>query len=287
ISSGSTVVEIGPGPGNITRCILEKNPRELFVIEKDRRFLPMLEMLADAASPGQMKIIIGDVMDYSLENLFPQELKVDWHSLSPPIHFIGNLPFNVSTALIIRWLRQMHNKTGPFSYGRVNLTLTFQLEVAERIVAPVMHLQRSRLSVMCQNLAKVRLCDKIKGASFVPSPDVDVGVVKFRPRREPIINDVPFDIVEKFVRTMFHLRRAYLVKGLRNLYPRELNHLTDAMFEEADIDPTHRSVMLDIEEIGRLVKVYWKFCQQHPGLENYDFRAKMKTPKFVTKSLSD
>ncbi|CAG2116478.1 unnamed protein product, partial [Medioppia subpectinata] len=117
IRGESHVLEVGPGPGNITRQILEKGPKELYVIEKDRRFLPMLEMLADASLPGQMKIIIGDVMDYSFEGLFPDETRREWTDTSPPIRIVGNLPFNVSTPLIIRWLRDMSARKGLFSYG--------------------------------------------------------------------------------------------------------------------------------------------------------------------------
>ncbi|RWS23753.1 dimethyladenosine transferase 1-like protein [Leptotrombidium deliense] len=276
---GDTIVEVGPGPGSITRCILERYPRELFVIEKDRRFLPMLEMLADAAVPGQMKIIIGDVMDYSLEGLFPEELKKSWDDVPPSIHFIGNLPFNVSTPLIVRWLRQMYYKTGPFAYGRVGLTLTFQLEVAQRIVAPVMHMQRSRLSVMCQNLANVKLVHKIKGASFTPTPEVDVGVVNIRPLREPVISDVPFDVFERFVRYFFHLKNAYLRNTLKDLFPKQQINLMHAMFEEAEIDPCYHSTMLDVEEIGKLARIYWRLCQENEGLLEYNYQARKTTKK--------
>ncbi|CAG2166978.1 unnamed protein product, partial [Oppiella nova] len=167
IKGDSYVLEVGPGPGNITRQILEKGPKELYVIEKDRRFLPMLEMLSDASLPGQMKIIIGDVMDYSFDGLFPKELRREWTDESPPIHIVGNLPFNVSTPLIIRWLRHMSDRTGLFSYGRVGLTLTFQYEVGQRIVAPVMSIMRSRLSVMCQHLCRCEHRFVINGSSFM------------------------------------------------------------------------------------------------------------------------
>lgn len=79
-----------------------------------------------------------------------------WEGPPPPVHVVGNLPFSVSTPLLVRWLRMASQRKGPFLHGRVPLTLTFQKEVAERIVAPVMHVQRCRLSVMCQAYCSVQ-----------------------------------------------------------------------------------------------------------------------------------
>lgn len=145
-------------------------------------------MLADAAAPGQMKIVIGDVMDLSLDNLFDHSLKRDWNDLEPPdIRFVGNLPFNVATPLLIRWLRQMYNRTGPFAYGRVPLTLTFQYEVADRCRARVAAHNRCRLSLMVQAVSRPVFKGVIHGSKFVPSPAVDVGLVTFEPLKEPLI----------------------------------------------------------------------------------------------------
>ncbi|XP_054153319.1 mitochondrial dimethyladenosine transferase 1-like [Oppia nitens] len=287
VKEGSHVLEVGPGPGNITRQILEKGPKQLYVIEKDRRFLPMLEMLSDAAYPGQMRIIIGDVMDYSFEKLFPEETRREWTDESPPIQIVGNLPFNVSTPLIIRWLRQLSNRTGIFSYGRVTLALTFQYEVGQRIIAPTLSMMRCRLSVMCQHLCKVEQRFTINGTAFTPPPKVDVSYVKFTPLIEPRIK-VPIAYVEKFCRQLFHYRNKYIRNCVATLFPPDLKEeLLPEIFEKADIDPELRCTMLSVEEIGRLCTLYQKMCDDNMGLFEYDYRARTKTPKVVSAMFND
>lgn len=202
---GCHVCEVGPGPGGITRAILEKGAEHVVVIEKDPRFIPSLELLASAAD-NRLLIRLGDIMTYDMKDMFPKDLAREWNGPSPPIHIIGNLPFNVSTFLIVKWLRDMSNRTGVFSYGRVKLTLTFQKEVAERIVAPMLGDQRCRLSVMCQHLCNVEHKFTLSGRSFLPKPKVDVGVVHFVPLIEPLIN-FPIEYVEKFLRHVFHFRQ--------------------------------------------------------------------------------
>lgn len=150
--TGGQVLEVGPGPGGLTRSILKRIPKRLVVVEKDTRFKPTLEMLADSfgAINGRMDIIYDDIMKTNLESLFPIEEKRNWDDKSPDIYVIGNLPFNVSTPLIIRWLHAIAERRGPWAFGRTKMTLTFQKEVAERLVAEVSGHQRCRLSVMAQ-----------------------------------------------------------------------------------------------------------------------------------------
>ena len=243
-------------------------------------------MLADASLPGQMKIIIGDVMDYSFENLFPEEVRRQWSDPCPPIHIVGNLPFNVSTPLIIKWLRHMSNRTGIFSYGRVTLGLTFQYEVAHRIVAPVMSMARSRLSVMCQHLCRVEKRFDISGKSFVPPPNVDVSLVKFTPYIEPRIA-LPFNYVEKFCKHLFHYRNKYIRYSVSTLFPKEYNDLVPTLFQKADIDPELRPTMLSVEEIGRMCSQYHEMCAENMGLFEYDYRARTKLPKVVSAMFRD
>lgn len=133
---GKFVVEVGPGPGGITRAILGQGAARCAVIEKDPRFLPTLNQLREA-SGNRLDIYTGDVMHFNMEKLFPEELRRDWSQLEgPDIRVVANLPFNVSTPLIIKWIRAMSERSSIFSYGRVQLTLTFQHEVAYRMVAP-------------------------------------------------------------------------------------------------------------------------------------------------------
>lgn len=237
-------------------------------------------MLADAANPDQMKIIIGDVMDFTFDNLFPESLKRDWHDEPPPIKVIGNLPFNISTPLIIKWLRMMSERSGFYKMGRVPLTLTFQQEVGDRMIARVLDYQRSRLSIMCQHLCDVSLRFTIKGRSFIPAPKVDVAVVKFIPLKEPRIK-LPFNVVEKFVRHMFIYRNKYVYKCLATLFPDDLKDLNDELFKITGLEKQLTSTMLSIEEIDALCNVYYKMCQDNFGLLEYNFQLRKSIPKIM------
>jgi len=161
-----------------------------------------------------MRIFSGDVLDFNMEPIFPSELSTHWSDKQPHLHIIGNLPFNVSTPLIVRWLEDMSMHRGAWKHGRVPLTLTFQKEVAERIVAPVLTEQRCRLSVMCQYLCDVKHHFTIGGRSFVPPPEVDVGIVRFVPLAEPRIQ-APFHLVEKLLRHVFQFRQKMCKNGLQ------------------------------------------------------------------------
>ncbi|NXX22026.1 TFB1M transferase, partial [Podargus strigoides] len=169
------VCEVGPGPGGITRSILSAGVEQLLLIEKDARFIPGLQMLSEAA-PGKVRIVHGDILTYKMEKAFPMHLKKNWEDEPPDIHIIGNLPFSVSTPLIIKWLENVSKKDGPFVYGRTQMTLTFQKEVAERLTANPGGKQRSRLSVMSQHLCTVENCFVIPGQAFVPKPEVSFNV---------------------------------------------------------------------------------------------------------------
>jgi len=172
-------------------------------------------MLNDA-SGGMMRIFSGDVLRFNMEQVFPTELSTQWSDPQPRLHIVGNLPFNVSIPLIIRWLEDMSLRRGAWKHGRVPLTLTFQKEVAERIVAPPLKPQRCRLSVICQYLCDVQHHFTVGGKSFVPAPDVDVGIVRFVPLAEPGIH-APFPLVEKLVRHVFQYRQKMCKHGLRSV----------------------------------------------------------------------
>uniref|UniRef100_A0AAV2JER0 rRNA adenine N(6)-methyltransferase n=1 Tax=Knipowitschia caucasica TaxID=637954 RepID=A0AAV2JER0_KNICA len=168
---GAHVCEVGPGPGGLTRSILNAGASDLLVVEKDSRFIPGLKLLSEAA-PGRLRVVHGDILTYRMDRGFPGILCKQWEEDPPNLHIIGNLPFNVSTPLIIKWLEHVANRTGPFSYGRTQLTLTFQKEVVERLTASTGSRQRSRLSIMSQYLCTVHSCFTIPGRAFVPKPEV-------------------------------------------------------------------------------------------------------------------
>lgn len=262
------VCEVGPGPGNITRAIIHKGAERVILIEKDPQFLPTLQMLKDAC-PVPLEIIEGDILRYNFDKTFSESKRKAWDDKYPDIHIIGNLPFNVATPLIIRWLRDISEKQNAWTYGRVRLTLTFQKEVAERMVAPVMTAQRCRLSVMCQNWCLVDYKFTIPGTAFLPKPKVDVGVVHFKPHIEPII-PLPFATVEKVVGAMFTGRQKFLNNSLKYLFPESYHHLTERMLEESEINKQTRALQLSVEEIGRLCFAYDKIIKENPTFIKYD-----------------
>ncbi|KAF7262759.1 hypothetical protein GWI33_004152 [Rhynchophorus ferrugineus] len=228
------VCEVGPGPGGISRSIIKKAPKKLILVEKDPRFLPSLMLLKE-----------------SCLNYTKGAPKMDWTHAPPPIHLIGNLPFSVSTILIIKWLEAISEKKAAWAYGRTSMTLTFQKEVAERMVA--------------QPYDKVR--------SFVPKPDVDVGVVTLIPLKKALI-DMPFSQVEKVVRTIFNTRQKYCMKGAQKLFPAEqTEYLTTRLFVLANVNPTTRSYQLTNEDFVRLCYAYKIICDEYPAVQSFDYRA--------------
>ena len=122
---------------------------------------PLFQVLDDATK--RLTAFHGDVLDFNMDTLFPQECVKSWHDTPPNTHIIGNLPFNVATPLIIQYMESIANRTGAWRYGRTKLTLTFQKEVAERMVAEINSDQRCRLSIVCQYLCHVNLKMVIPG----------------------------------------------------------------------------------------------------------------------------
>ncbi|KAG0212705.1 Dimethyladenosine transferase 1, mitochondrial [Mortierella sp. GBA30] len=216
------VVEVGPGPGLLTRSILDAGARRVVVVEKDPRFLPTLQQLAEA-SDQRLGIIMGDMLKLDHANILkaasalhnpPTDISsaasstsrsteqddmdldqkqydeywrpMDGHHAS--IRLLGNLPFGVASPLLIQWLKMMALRQGIFqAENKVSMTLMFQKEVAEGIVAPPSHPQRSRLSVMAQALCNVKMAYKLSSGVFVPKPKVDAAVVHFEKKAEPLV----------------------------------------------------------------------------------------------------
>lgn len=269
------VLEIGPGPGSITRSIIKKLPKQLVLVEKDRRFLPTLELLSEATRGIiDINIVRGDILKYELENAFPTCQPVKWEDKPANVHLIGNLPFAISTRLLINWIKDISLKRGAWSYGRASLTLTFQKEVAERIIAGISDDQRCRLSLMSQIWTEPQLKFLIPGTAFLPKPDVDVGVVTLVPLKQPLTN-LPFDLVEKIMRHIFSMRQKYVKRGIQNLFPPLVrDKLTYRMFYMADIDPELRSFQLSNDECLRLADVYQEIIKEHPDIDKYNYRAR-------------
>ncbi|XP_051469395.1 dimethyladenosine transferase 1, mitochondrial isoform X2 [Apus apus] len=235
-------------------------------------------MLSEAA-PGKVRIVHGDILTYKMERAFPKHLKRNWEDEPPDIHIIGNLPFSVSTPLIIKWLDNVSKKDGPFIYGRTQMTLTFQKEVAERLTANPGGKQRSRLSIMSQYLCTVENCFIIPGQAFVPKPEVDVAVVHFTPLVQPKIEQ-PFELVEKVVRSVFQFRRKYCFRGIETLFP-ESGRLkrTEQLMMTANVDPTLRPFQLSMSQFRNLCNTYRKMCDDDPGLFVYNYREELRQKK--------
>ncbi|XP_062863516.1 dimethyladenosine transferase 1, mitochondrial [Trichomycterus rosablanca] len=269
------VCEVGPGPGGLTRSILNAGAADVLVVEKDSRFIPGLQLISEAA-PNKVRIVHGDVLSYRMDRGFPAHIARKWDEDPPDLHIIGNLPFSVSTPLMIKWLEEMANRSGPFMYGRTRLTLTFQKEVAERLTANPGSRQRSRLSIMAQYLSTVKNCFTIPGRAFVPKPDVDVGVVHFTPLAQPQIQQ-PFKLVEKLVRNAFQFRRKHCHKGLEMLFPEAQRYrLTEELLRHAEVDPTLRPTDLSIGQFRALADVYSRLCRENHTLFSYDFRKELR-----------
>jgi len=266
--AGCHVVEVGPGPGGITRSILGQDAAQCTVIEKDLRFLPSLRLLGEA-SGGRLVIHTGDVLSFNMCRLFPDVLRKGWNEEIPNVRVLGNLPFNVSTPLIIRWLADISTRGNIFSYGRVPLTLTFQKEVVDRMVAPPGASCRSRLSVMCQNWADVQHRFTIPGRAFVPKPEVDVGVVYFTPLKQPYI-DLPFPMVEKVVTTIFHGKQKHLKNTVGQLFPKPMaKHFSEQMMAEAGLNDRRRAIDLNMADFSSLCHSYQRIVDENPSLGKY------------------
>jgi 16S rRNA (adenine1518-N6/adenine1519-N6)-dimethyltransferase len=220
--AGSTVLEIGPGPGGLTRALLRAGAR-VTAVEMDRRCLPALAEL-EAAYPGSLGVIEGDA------------LKIDHADLmGGPFAVVANLPYNVGTALLVRWLS---GETWPPAWS--SLTLMFQQEVAQRIVARPDTDAYGRLAVLAQWRSTARLAMKVHRSAFTPPPKVMSAIVHLIPA--PMPEGVSARVLERVTEAAFGQRRKMLRQSLKGL-PGALNAL-----EALGIDSQRRAETLAVEE---------------------------------------
>ena len=222
---GLTVIEVGPGPGGLTRALLESEAAHVVAVEKDPRFLPLLADLG-AAAPGRLTVIEADA------------LRVDEAALAEgrPAKVVANLPYNVGTPLLIKWL------TGP--WRPVGLTLMFQKEVAQRIVAQPGEDAYGRLAVICQATAACRIAMSLPARAFTPPPKVDSAVVVLEPRADAPPADL-LKKLEKVTAAAFGQRRKMLRSSLKSLGGA-------ALCEAAGIDADVRAETIPVEGFLRL-----------------------------------
>ena len=224
--AGQQVLEVGPGPGGLTRALLRAGAM-VTAIEMDRRCLPALAELAEAF-PGQLTVIEGDAT------------KVP-HGIDGPFHIVSNLPYNVGTALFIGWLS---GEIWPPQWA--SLTLMFQQEVAERIVAAPGGSAFGRLAVLAQWRAEAKIAMKVHRSAFTPPPKVMSAVVHVVPKHMPA--DVSARMVERLTEAAFGQRRKMLRQSLKGL-PGAL-----AALERLGIDPQRRAETLSVAEFEALAR---------------------------------
>lgn len=229
--SGCDVLEVGPGPGGLTRGLLAEGARRVLAVEKDARCLPALAEIADAY-PGRLQVINGDA------------LSVDVIShLTPPIRIVANLPYNVGTELLIRWLTPQ--QWPPFWDS---LTLMFQKEVAERIVAKPGSKAYGRLALLSQWRAEPKIVLHLPPEAFTPAPKVHSAVVQFKRLDAP---RYPADeaMLGRITAMAFNQRRKMLRSSLKALRP----DIEDRL-RAAGIDPTKRAEEISLEGFCALTR---------------------------------
>lgn len=230
---GYEVVEVGPGPGGLTRALLAEGASRVIAIERDRRCLPALEEIA-AAYPGRLTIIEGDALETDMAAL-----------VKGPARIVANLPYNIATPLLVRWLQ-----TEPWPPWYASLTLMFQKEVAERIVAPPGGKAYGRLAVLAQWRTRPRMLFDVNRSAFTPPPAVTSTVVELIPRAEVLAPADP-RALERVVAAAFGQRRKMLRSSLKSLTANPA-----AMIEAAGIDPTQRAEELSVEQFCALARAF-------------------------------
>lgn len=225
--TGRQVIEVGPGPGGLTRALLDTDAASVTVVEVDRRAIGAMEELA--ATDARLRVLEADALALDLATLVPA-----------PRHIVANLPYNIATPLLIGWLRQAASFEG--------MTLMFQQEVADRIAAAPDTPAYGRLSVLSQWVCDVVLVLRLPPDAFVPPPKVWSAVVGFTPRAAQPAPKL-FQAMERLTAAAFGQRRKMLRGSLKPLGG-------ETLLKQAGIDPQRRAETLSIAEFDRLVRLY-------------------------------
>ena len=231
------VIEVGPGPGGLTRALLMEGARRVIVIEKDRRFIPALEQISNAY-PDRLTIIREDALTAANADL-----------VTGPARIVANLPYNIGTQLLVNWLQG-----GRSGHWWQSLTLLFQKEVARRIVALPGEPDYGRLSVLSAVCCKARIAFDISPKAFTPPPKVTSSLIHAIPAENV---DFPMlSALEDVTRAAFGQRRKMLRSSLRTVFDD-----AEAVLNMVGIDPTRRAETVTIEEFEALARVR----QRHLG----------------------
>ena len=237
---GATVLEVGPGPGGLTRALLAEGAGRVVAIETDARALPALEEIA-ARYPGRLEVVHGDALTLDAAT---------WLADADDGRIVANLPYNVGTALLVRWLLP-----GAWPPPWRRMALMFQREVAERIVARPGDAQYGRLSVLAGWRTTARIAFDVPASAFVPPPKVVSSVVRLDPRPDPLPCET--GALETVTRAAFGQRRKMLRQSLKPLGGATL-------LEAAGIEPTRRAETLTVEEFCALGRAYSSSSSSSP-----------------------
>ena len=230
----ATILEIGPGPGGLTRSLLSEGAGHVIAIERDERCLEALHEIAERYD-NRLEIVPGDALAIDERKL------LDEHRVKGTVRIAANLPYNMGTALLIKWLTA--DAWPPFWSS---LTLMFQREVAERIAAKPGSASYGRLSVLVQWRARVKLLFDVSRSAFVPPPNVTSAVVRIEPLAAPVAT-ARLQALEIVTAAAFGQRRKMLRQSLKAL-------LSEAAIRAAGIDPTARPEQLKVEELAALAR---------------------------------
>ena len=233
--TGCDVLEIGPGPGGLTRGLLAEGARRVLAVEKDARCIPALEQIA-AAYPGRLQVVNGDAL--SIDPLL---------HLTPPVRVAANLPYNIGTELLVRWLTPP--SWPPFW---LSLTLMFQREVAERIVALPGSKAYGRLAILAQWRSEARIVLSLPPEAFTPAPKVSSAVVHLKALPKPRF-EADAAVLSRVVATAFNQRRKMMRAALKGLAP----DIEDRLIA-AGIAPTTRAEQVPLEAFCALARAVAK-----------------------------
>lgn len=229
---GVEVLEIGPGPGGLTRALLAAGARRVIAVERDDRAIAALAEIA-AHYPGRLEVVAGDALDFDPRGL-----------IGAPARVVANLPYNIATALLVSWLTL---EPWPPWYDR--LVLMFQREVAERIVAAPGSKSYGRLSVLVGWRCEARILFDVAGSAFVPPPKVTSSLVEVVPRARPLACERR--ALERVTEAAFGQRRKMLRQSLKSL-----GADTSALLEAAAIEPTARAEDIPVEGFVALARAF-------------------------------
>ncbi len=239
--SPGTIIEVGPGPGGLTRALLAEGAGLVVAIEKDERCQGALAEL-DAAYPGRLEVIAADALEVDMARLG-----------GAPRRVVANLPYNVATPLLIGWLKRVASDPSAFA----GFTLMFQKEVALRLAARPRSKDYGRLSVLTQWLSEVSPLFDVPPRAFTPSPRVTSTVVALAPRPKPLF-PASVETLERITAAAFGQRRKMLRQSLKSL-----GIPAAALLDAAGIAETARAEELDVEAFCALARAFAKAAGLH------------------------